>query len=385
MLNMNNALSTFLRTGQNLPKPSSSRWVVGNEAGDLDSLACAIGYAYFSHLLHPQEPRWTPVIQTLRQDLALRPENLYVLHKCHIQSEDLFCLNDVPKLNSQSVVTLVDHNKATNVFADAKVERIIDHHMDEGVHNEATERIMMRPDQAGSCSSILTTHFASKLSKDCVVPTALADLLLSALLIDTDNFSETVGRAKEVDQAARAFLAPRSNYVSSEAQSKYYQEISQAQRDISNLSIAHKLKRDYKQFELPGQNNTTWRIGASSTVEPIKVLAEHGTILLQELAAFANERQLDVLVILAAFRDEQQNNHREVLIYSSNPDTQFASTLANTHDYQVDLVPLHQPGLDNVCKEQLCKAYTQRDPNVTRKQFAPALRQVCAQLSKSRL
>ncbi|WFD00362.1 exopolyphosphatase [Malassezia yamatoensis] len=379
---MNNALSTFLRTGHNLPKQSSCRWVVGNEAGDLDSLACAIGYAYFSHVLSPQEPRWIPVLQTSRQDLALRPENLLVLHRCHIQPEDLFCVDDIPKLNAQSIVTLVDHNKATNLFADAKVERIIDHHMDEGVHNEAIERIIMRPDQAGSCSSILTTHFASRLSKDSVVPAALADLLLSALLIDTENFSETVGRAKEVDYAARAFLAARSNYVSSEAQRKYYQEISQAQRDISNLSIAHKLKRDYKQFDLPGQNNTVWHIGASSTVEPIKVLAEHGDLLLKELAAFANERQLDVLVVLAAFQDEQLKNHREVLIYSFDPNTQFASTLAATHSFQVDLVPLYLPGLDNMGKEQLCEVYTQRDPNVTRKQFAPALREVCAKLAK---
>lgn len=376
-------LAAFLRTRKGLIAHGASHWVVGNEAGDLDSLASAIGYAFFAQYAEPSGPQWIPVVQTPRRDLALRPENLLMLHKCRVDPDELTCVDDVPKLDEHAIVTLVDHNTATNAFADARVETIVDHHADDGRHTDAPQRVIVPPDQAGSCASVLTASFAPSLPTSPALPAPLVDLLLGAVLLDTHNFSASAAKAHKVDEAARAFLAPRSSYPTPEAQQALYDELVPAKSDISALSLEQKLRRDYKQFACAAKNAGTWRVGTSSTVEPLTTLVRDGrAALLHELGAFCDARQLDVEVVLAGYADDAQQPHREVLVYARDAESRFAPTLAALGAHGVDLAPLALEGLDGRVDGVFCAAYTQRDARVTRKQFAPALQAVCAQLDK---
>lgn len=369
-------LAAFLRTRKHLSVRDLTHWVIGNEAGDLDSLACAIGYAFFSQYVEPSGPQWIPVVQTPRADLALRPENVLMLRKCGVDMDTLVCADDVPQLGSNAQVALVDHNQATGVWANTKVISVIDHHMDQGAHQNAPLRAIVAPERAGSCASVLTALFMPILPKTPAVPPAVADLLLGAILLDTHNFAPHAGKANSVDQAARAFLAPRSSFATAAAQNALYDELQAAKSDLSQLSIDQKLRRDYKLMRCDAPNGV-WQIGTASTVEPLEALVSDGGAPLHDaLQALCAQRQLDALVVLAGYFDAANVEHRELLLYTPNHDA-LSRTLAAHRAHGVDLAPLPLAPLP-----AHSTAYVQRDARVTRKQFAPALQAVCAQVGK---
>ncbi|KAI3617879.1 hypothetical protein CBS9595_003788 [Malassezia furfur] len=374
-------LAAFLRTRKGLAARGATHWVLGNEAGDLDSLACAIGFAFLSQYAEPSGPQWVPVVQTPRADLVLRPENLAMLHKCRVDPEVLVCVDEMPALGTDAVLALVDHNRVSDAFRAAHVAAVLDHHVDEGMHTDAGARVVVPPERAGSCASVLTTYFAPRLPPAPPLPPAMADLLLSAVLIDTYNFSPDAGKAQAVDEAARTFLARQSSYPSANAQAALFDALVRAKSDVSGLSVPQKLRRDYKRLECEAQGGGVWRIGTSSTVEPLAALVRDGSDALTDaLRTFCTERSLDVEVVLAGFQDDAGQMHRELLVYAPDARSPFGEALAAHHAHGVDLVPLDVPGL--AASGAGCAAYTQRDARVTRKQFAPAVRAVCATLSK---
>ncbi|KAG1908936.1 uncharacterized protein F5891DRAFT_1206737 [Suillus fuscotomentosus] len=82
--------------------------VIGNEAGDLDSLASALGYAW----LRPNmSGKAITYITTPREDFVLRAENLHALGLAGINHpfEELYCPGD-PIPSQVSQFALVDHN-----------------------------------------------------------------------------------------------------------------------------------------------------------------------------------------------------------------------------------------------------------------------------------
>ena len=125
-----------------------------------------------------------------------------------------------------------------------------------------------------------------------------------------------------------------------------------------------------------------WRVGTSSTVEPLAALVRDGSdALFDALRTFATERTLDVVVVLAGFQDDAGRTHRELLVYAPDARSPFGDALAAHHEHGVDLAPLAVRGVD-AARDAFCAAYTQRDARVTRKQFAPAVRAVCVSLAK---
>lgn len=117
---------SFLASPSNNVLPSI---VMGNEAGDLDSLACSIAFSYLSSLSSTNKDIY-PLVQTYRRDLHLRPENQLALQSCLIDPDNLICLEDLEKIQFKvGGLSLVDHNKLSSRFKDRKeddVEAIID-------------------------------------------------------------------------------------------------------------------------------------------------------------------------------------------------------------------------------------------------------------------
>ena len=122
---------------------------------DLDSLASAIAYAWYStcHLGQPT----VPLLQTPREDISLRTENLYALEfggvdPAHLLTGDELAPDSPPAVK----YALLDHNTVTGRFAaddNACVVAVVDHHVDEGLHLDASPRIVKMP--TGSCSSLV--------------------------------------------------------------------------------------------------------------------------------------------------------------------------------------------------------------------------------------
>ncbi len=110
------------------------RIVMGNEAGDLDSLVCAIAFSFLSAQraksasTHAQTTddsssagaRWYPLVQTERRDLKLRPENSLALRSCFVDEAHLITLDDFDEVLGSSAkveVALVDHCKLSSRWA----------------------------------------------------------------------------------------------------------------------------------------------------------------------------------------------------------------------------------------------------------------------------
>ncbi|CED85193.1 Exopolyphosphatases and related proteins [Phaffia rhodozyma] len=216
--------------------------VMGNEAGDLDSLACALTYAFLSTTLLAK-PKHIALVQTPRAELSLRPENTLVLANVSIESSSLLCVDDLPiepaELVRQGVkLALVDHNRVTSKWipelgssiptgteGSVEIEAVVDHHADEGLYKEADPRIVNTG--AGSCSSLVALYFQSVLPSPSgssspssmstvglggqpLIPKELATLLLSAILIDTSGLKEN-GKATDRDWKAVEYLYPYSH------------------------------------------------------------------------------------------------------------------------------------------------------------------------------
>lgn len=184
-----------------ITKNKASEWVIvmGNEAGDTDSMAAAIAWAY--HLSHlKQNPRKAiALLQTAEDALDLRPENHLALEKSQMSSRhrDLLTIDELPikpfELSHRLAgIVLVDHNVPGPGWRRASLLSIIDHHVDQKSNLSADPRVLQ---EAASCSSLIADlMLESEARGDHQVlegekhgiPTDLADLLLRAIFLDSN-------------------------------------------------------------------------------------------------------------------------------------------------------------------------------------------------------
>ncbi|EPQ28017.1 uncharacterized protein PFL1_04344 [Pseudozyma flocculosa PF-1] len=212
--------------------------VMGNEAGDLDSAASAISLSFLLSRFGPPEghqlPQSTylPLIQSNHDDAVLRPENTAAFHASRIDPAHLLCLDDLqhhlglsldsPAFSPEAGVSiaLVDHPSLTGPWGGPKashrrVEIIVDHHEDTGDHADAKMRIVKPPSKepVGSAASMVANLYRENLVSGAA-PKELADLLISAIVIDTDNLRPAPrGKATQADFDAVKLLLPVSSFA----------------------------------------------------------------------------------------------------------------------------------------------------------------------------
>ncbi|KAH9461535.1 hypothetical protein Pst134EA_017835 [Puccinia striiformis f. sp. tritici] len=176
--------------------------VMGNEAGDTDSMAAAIAWAYhLSHMIHnPQKA--IALLQTAEDALDLRPENHLALEKSQMSSRhrDLLTIDELPikpfELSHRLAgIVLVNHNVPAPGWRRASLLSIIDHHVDQKLNLSADPRILQ---EAASCSSLVAELMLESESRGehqvvtgekYGIPTDLVDLLLRAIFLDSDGLS----------------------------------------------------------------------------------------------------------------------------------------------------------------------------------------------------
>ncbi len=293
---------------------------------DLDSLASALGFAYFSTKLQPAEStqRFIPLVLTAHSDLYLRPENTYAIAAAEVDPASLLCVDDLPKdrlATLGATFALVDHNRLLPMFGDADVAAVIDHHVDEGHAPSASPRTI-RP--SGSCASLVAGHFAALLPDGTAVPKGLADLLLSSILIDTGLKPSPDGKATPDDLTAAAWLLPHSsqatasatassgvlpNMISTDPSLKSLTKLlSEKKLDVTDLSGRDLLRRDYKEYQ-----EGPWRYGLSTV--PLALagwLAKTGAteadkgltgwaLVNEDIRRWMEERELAMAAVLTTF------------------------------------------------------------------------------------
>ncbi|KAH9814799.1 hypothetical protein DFH28DRAFT_1082585 [Melampsora americana] len=324
-------------------------WVlcVGNEAGDLDTLSSSIAFAYLSSFDQLSSIRYIPIQLTPSSAFQLRAENVAALkdameidHESGDLQNDLICSDtlDFSKFTPYGAkYALVDHNQViSSVFGhQAEVVAIIDHHepaQNNSLYLSAQPRIIQVP--TGSCASLVVNHFSSTWQSR-LFPIGLADLLLSAIVIDTSNLKliQEGGKATESDLLAREFLIPRSRFAISANSldpsiglQSLYKNLSTLKDDVTRLNSTQLLQRDYKEYEVNG-----WRFGLSSV--PLSLSdwvrdkeSNKWKALLTATNEYGASKSLDTVGILTnkklkkkELSEENQSRHsRELLILIRN-------------------------------------------------------------------
>ncbi|GJN90784.1 hypothetical protein Rhopal_003798-T1 [Rhodotorula paludigena] len=347
-------------------------WVVsvGNEAGDLDSLASALGYAHFAAQREPasSKRRFVPLVLTARGDFQLRPENVIALESASVPVDSILTVDELPTAQLAALgahFALVDQNVLPAIFRarpeepsdvddDRRVVAIIDHHADEGRHLDASPR---KIEMVGSCASLIATAFAVSDEANSTAPTPaldvpapLADLLLSAIMIDTRlKRVEDGGKATSVDLSAVSSLLASSSFAASHpsnisapsvpsssfspddspalvALRAHNSRLAAAKEDVSHLSLRDLLRRDYKEYAESGA-----RYGLSTVPLGLHVLLDKApggdaasaedkvAFVLSAVRAWTDERELDLAGVLTSFthvkrKSGKEGKHRRELV-----------------------------------------------------------------------
>ena len=189
-------------------------------------------------------------------------------------------------------VHLVDHNKLTSnqQFLSQRVETVIDHHVDESqsliniVHKEI--------EVVGSACTLIAQKLLARyqLDKD------LAQLLLAPILSDTFNLTLTTGRTTPKDLATAHELAriidpkgtPKSVF------DRIFKWVEEAKYDTARMSSSDLLRKDYKEWAIPGQSGNTIRMGIAAVPLSLQDWVKRDSDLSKPFQAFTKQHQLDV-------------------------------------------------------------------------------------------
>ncbi|KAJ1309729.1 hypothetical protein OPQ81_006494 [Rhizoctonia solani] len=296
-------------TSQSEACAKAAEWsiVMGNEAGDLDSLTSAIAWAFY--LAHenidnvnfqgkkgkkgkkgkqhtPKERPVVPLLQTEEDAIDLRPENKLALREYGNMRRghaDILTIDELPLPPGEIApyldgIYLVDHNHLRSDWGEAGakiVKGVLDHHNDVGLYPDAKPRVI---EPTGSCASLVVHEILQLWDKDeedriydekeCVdktalkrkqhptdVPTELADLLLAVIALDTDDFHRGTGRDLHASKAIWRWSSFCGNGENREGvMDRLDKELGTAKKDLRHLNVRDLLRRDWKGDIIPAPN-----------------------------------------------------------------------------------------------------------------------------------
>ncbi|TWU77284.1 Exopolyphosphatase [Metarhizium rileyi] len=379
-------LQAFLTTARNALKappaqrPKPLTFVVGNESADLDSLCCAIVYAYIRshtapHALH------IPLSNLPRADLGLRPEMTAVLQHAGLGPRDLLTLSELPDLPPEETRwLLVDHNCLTGPLKKFKDQVVgcVDHHVDEDALPAHISPRVIEP--CGSCMSLVVDECQSAWESllqgqgkaTDMSPSEqdrLVKLALAPILLDTINLTAE-SKVRPKDTQAVRFLEAQVRHAGF-GTSGYYEQISAVKEDISTLSFRDIFRKDYKQWEEGGLT-----LGVSCVVQGFEYLlqkAETKDVFLKELAAWTDERALDVVAVMTTSHLGGRF-HRQLLVWGMTDRGKEAVNRFRDLGRPLGLEQWEDGGLDGHGGNTRF-AWRQADLTASRKQVAPLLRE----------
>lgn len=299
---------------------------------DLDSLCSAVVFAYLRsssppHTLH------IPLSNLPREDLALRTEMTAVLHSVGLSPSQLLTLSDLPDVLDPADTRwlLVDHNCLTGPlrkFA-SRIVGCVDHHADElAVSQDVEELRVVEP--CGSCMSLIVDECRSTwdaLSRELegngggddarAEDDRLAKMGLAAIMSDTINLTAE-HKVREKDTRAVPYLESKIRDPSFDRDA-YFDEISAVKEDISALSFRDIFRKDYKEWL--GGDGHSLKLGISCSVQGFDYLvskAGGAEPLVDDLAAWARERSLDIAAVMTTLHPEGEFR-RHLLVWGVTP------------------------------------------------------------------
>ncbi|KAL4869255.1 hypothetical protein BDV12DRAFT_168168 [Aspergillus spectabilis] len=356
-----------------LSRAESPIYVIGNPSADLDSIISALVYSYFAHNRVPRDsPR--PHVPVINLDNVPAGTELHRLRPEFIKALQLSWRDDARASEVEESSSLGEHFltvadfttqlqrgdsegqlQADSVLVDWNALPIpssddrsgkgslpglsveftvlgcIDHHADEGFLPPiaSTQPDLVEP--TGSCTSLVVTKLEEmglwqKSDSVSANEEQLAKLAMSSILIDTANLTNK-DKVTSSDTSAYDFLFPKA--ITTDASwdaNQFYKEICETkQNSLDLLTVDEILGRDYKEWaEKPTRHTdqAPLQIGICSIVKSVPWIVQkagNAHAFLDDLKAFASERELDVVAVMSAFGSAEKSEFsRELLIYGLN-------------------------------------------------------------------
>lgn len=385
----------------------TKHFVIGNDAGDADSIISAITLAYVESKHNGDE---TPIV-SISKDVFTheRPDvNLLLqLAGFHDLSDKLLFIDDLKDvlenvekegllLNGLRSISLVDHNTLNKSLQRYQkgliVTDIVDHHKDDDQYNTScngTHRNIAF-DSGHALVASATTLVAERLQRfPPPYPSFLGILLLGVILLDSVNLDESVGKVTDRDRDAVSDLilhsdwsnAMPSSYLHHEDNGDFtidtdelFKKLQHAKYDPmfwDKLSVVRALGYDYKE-----EGHKT-RFGISSILMPGLGFMNKERFYNSTLT-FMESKRIQFLGIMFAFYEEDVF-HRQLAFVSADQTVAIhelagsilASSAYNYVDLQLEEV--HLPDELYRSPKLQIRLYDQNNVVPSRKQIGPML------------
>ncbi|KAL7484921.1 hypothetical protein ACHAW6_015122 [Cyclotella cf. meneghiniana] len=403
------------------------QFIMGNEAGDADSIISAITLAYVQYLLSGDDRSKhliLPLVSIPREDLTLRRDAVLLLGLAGINTDKLLHIDDdivsdilggidrASEFDVSLQITLVDHNRLRLSLdhLSQNVSEILDHHEDEHSHDHITidsgKRVIAFDNGVAIVASTCTL-VAERLFR-AIPPTISIDrslglLLLGVILLDSVNMLPAAGKGTDRDEAAIQNLLKRTDWSScggtppAFVDDETIKKIFPSGRDTSpdrtalfdvlssskfdpkfwhEMNVRDCLRIDYKKFPVESRKSLVQSIGLSS------VLMDMNTLLEKEqfdniLADFVASENVDIFGVLTLYFDEEGMPVRELLLTGRDP--RIVNSYAEYLLKDPEAAPLRVMEREDRCfknEEEPAmetRLFTQGNAKGSRKQVAPVL------------
>ena len=219
--------------------------IMGNEAGDADSIISSLTLAYVqmlhnTHAKNEEEEDVAivlPIVSVPREDIALRRDVMLLLDLVGITPEKLLYVNDdiisqnllssaetddehhaSTTMKARTTLTLVDHNriKSSMSHLSSYVTEIVDHHEDEKSHEQVTDNKRLIAFENGAatvastCTLVTERLFNSTIS---IIDGSLGLALLGVILLDSVNMLPAAAKGTLRDEKAIQLLLQQTDWT----------------------------------------------------------------------------------------------------------------------------------------------------------------------------
>ncbi|KAL9653365.1 hypothetical protein ABK040_002001 [Willaertia magna] len=290
---------------------------IGNQASDLDSMISSIAYSYA--ISNKQKDCLVlPVMNIPEEDFNLRTDASWFLGKFGISSKNLVFYFDnkplhelIEKFKERQALSIIltDHNKLApeqDQLLSNFVTEIIDHHVDENHYKDGSLSLKLIELIGSTCtliSSQLSDEFLSEEKE-------ISELLLGTILLDTMNLDPKFKKVTPKDEEQAKRLINILNY-SKEQQDNLFNALFTERFDVSNLNSYDLLRSDYKDWKM---GNTM--VGISTAKRSLEDWYEKDQNLIQSFEHFYQNKSLDILYIMFAYSDKENNFKRQLGVYT---------------------------------------------------------------------
>lgn len=287
------SLNRHLKSCKEVNNPSLAKpnIILGNEAADLDSIACTVVLSFISH-----QPT-VPVINIKRSELHLRRDAVNALRAAGVDLSNLNFIDDSQiVLENANSITLVDHNALAPHQAQFAplVTALIDHHVDENSFPNARPRTI---NKVGSCATLLAEHALHRKPSDMsLLQPSVVLLLISAILLDCHNMSPEIGKATSRDKAAIKSLVEIAQISESQTDT-LFTLLYAARTNVTGFTAIDLMRKDAKIVHAKGHRVGICSIGISFT----DLLSRSKTSVQNAVEEIATDWAVDCIILMLGY------------------------------------------------------------------------------------